>query len=221
MNKRLWVIIPGFNEEKYLAKVLKKVSAVTRNVIYVDDGSSDNSAKIAHGLIQHVLVHPLNLGKGAALRTGCDYAFNHLDAEAVIFLDSDDQHDPAEIPKFAEALDRHQVVFGVRKFSTDSMPLSRFLGNKIGSALITLLFGRYIPDIPSGYKALKKRAYQLLRWDALGYEVEMEIAVGVAKKKLSYATVEIETIYHDKEKGMDVLEAINILMQIVKWRITK
>jgi glycosyltransferase involved in cell wall biosynthesis len=92
--KNIWVIIPGFNEARYLTKVLDKTIKFHQNIIFVDDGSSDNTASIASKKIKQVLVHDVNLGKGAALKTGCDYAFSHLKAKAVILMDSDNQHDP-------------------------------------------------------------------------------------------------------------------------------
>lgn len=217
---KTWILIPGYNEEKYLAQVLQKVKHFSKNVVYVDDGSSDRTVQIARRSLDHVLEHSMNLGKGAALKTGCEYIFHQLHADAVIFMDSDDQHDPAEIPEFIRLLEgKNQIVFGVRKFSSASMPLLRFLGNKIASAGLATLFGTYIPDIPSGYKALTKRAYQKLQWKSTGYEVEMEIAAKVAKLKLPFAIHEIETIYHDEEKGMNLLEALKIFKSLIEWRV--
>lgn len=219
-SNSIWIIVPGLNEHKYLDKVLTKIKSITSNIIYVDDGSSDQSVSIAKKHLQHVLVHEINLGKGAALKTGCEYAFNHLKADGVVFLDSDDQHDPQEIPRFVESLKNgNEVVFGVRKFSTASMPLLRFIGNKFASFLLVMLFNQYIPDIPSGFKALSKTGYQAVKWNSTGYEVEMEIAAKIAKAKLPFSILEIETIYHDADKGMNLLEAVKILKSLIQWRI--
>jgi glycosyltransferase involved in cell wall biosynthesis len=94
-----WIIIPGYNEEKYLKKVFDKVRKHTANIIFVDDGSSDKTSAIAKKYTRHVLRHMTNLGKGAALKTGCEYAFKKIKADRVIFLDSDDQHDPKYIQR--------------------------------------------------------------------------------------------------------------------------
>lgn len=212
------VVIPGYNEEKYLTDVLKKVQKVTDDFIYVDDGSTDRSLTIARRLAPIVLIHEVNLGKGAAMRTGAEYAFSHLEADAVIFLDSDDQHDPTEIPKFLAAFGSGaELVFGVRRFGP-SMPASRLLGNRIASVLVNMLFQRYIPDIPSGYKGLTKRAYRKIRWHSSGYEVETEIAARTAKNKLPFTTVLINQIYHDREKGMNVLDALRIALCLIQWK---
>lgn len=216
---KIFVVIPGHNEEQYLATVLKKVQKVTRNIIFVDDGSKDTSAKIARRYIDHVLVHETNLGKGAALTTGCEYAFGELGADAVIFMDSDDQHDPKEIPKFVKALEGNaELVFGVRR-EGPYMPALRFIGNKFASVALNFLFQMYIPDIPSGYKALTRKAYKKVRWNSSGYEVEAEIAARTAKQRLPFAVVEIDSIYHDTDKGMTVLDALHIGVRLLQWKL--
>ncbi len=217
-KKKVWVIIPGLNEEKYIATVLKKVLKQTKNIIVVDDGSSDLMAKVAKKYTSHVLSHVVNLGKGAALKTGCEYAFKKLGAEAVIFLDSDDQHDPAELPLFIQSLEKSDAVFGIRSFN-EKMPLSKIFINRLASAVIYFLFGKYIPDIPSGYKAFTRKAYNKIAWDSTDYAVEIEIAARTAKYKLSFATIPIKTIYHDLDRGMTILDALSMITKILSWRI--
>lgn len=214
-----WVVIPGINEEKYIGAVLSKVRKITQNIVVVDDGSTDDFARIAKRYTPHVISHAVNLGKGAALRTGCEYAFKTLDASAVIFMDSDDQHDPQDLVRFFEALDqKHQVIFGVRAFD-QNMPLIRIITNRFASLLIKLLFGRYIPDIPSGYKALTKRAYQKLCWESTDYSVEIEIAVKVAKNRLNFVCVPVKTIYHDLDRGMTFLDTLTMFGKLIVWRL--
>lgn len=219
-NQDWWVVIPGYNEEKYLGQVLQKVKKITPNIIFVDDGSKDNTYQIAQKEISEVLRHEINLGKGAAMLTGAEYAFTNLGSKGIIFFDSDDQHNPEELPLFFEKLDQGaDVVFGVRKFTSANMPLLRFLGNKLASASLTIMFGKYIPDIPSGYKALSQRAFKKVRWNSTGYQVESEIAARVAKQNIPFEVVEIETIYHDTDKGMNGIEAGKILWSLLKWRV--
>lgn len=218
MNTHTWIIVPGLNEQEYLGRVLEKIKQYTEHIIYVDDGSTDASVEIARRHTDHVLVHEVNIGKGGALQTGCEYAFKHLGAEAVIFMDADDQHDPRQIPEFVSALKESDVVFGVRKLGAN-VPLLRFLGNKIASILLNLLYGAYIPDIPSGYKALSRRAYSKIKWKSVGYEVETEIAMRVASQKIPFRTIEIEAIYHDTDKGMTLLDGLHICRCLIQWRL--
>jgi glycosyltransferase involved in cell wall biosynthesis len=224
MNKaiaktKIWVVIPGMDEEKYVGIVLKKVKLQTNNIIFVDDGSKDNTATIAKKYTKHVLSHSINLGKGAALKTGCEYAFKVLNAQAVVFMDSDDQHDPKELPLFFEELQNNSVVFGVRSFD-NSMPLFKIMGNRVASVLIYFMFGSYIPDIPSGYKALSKNAYKELAWNSSDYAVEMEIAARTSKYRKKYSVIQIKTIYHDFERGMTILDTLRMIGKILSWRIS-
>lgn len=211
------VIIPSHNEAKYIGRVLKKTIPFCPTVIVVDDGSHDSTAKIARRYTPHVLSHATNLGKGAAMKTGADYAFETLSMHAIIYIDADDQHDPTQIPHFVKKLAKHDVVFGVRGVGA-SMPTVRYLGNKFASILLNILFGGYIEDIPSGYKAIRRRAYESIKWSSTGYAVETEIAVRVLQKKLPYATVGIEVIYHDHDKGMTILDAFRIAGNLFLWK---
>ena len=218
----IWIVMPGFNESKYVAKVLKKVKKYTSNIVFVDDGSSDSTTKEALSVIEHVLRHELNLGKGAALRTGCEYAFGFLNASAVILMDSDDQHNPAELANFIGELSetKADIVFGARDM-TSKMPFMKRLFNTAASLFVSVLFAApLIPDIPSGYKAFTKKAYKRIQWDSLGYQVEMEIACKVSKYHLPFSAITIDTIYHDHDKGMTVLNTLDIIPRIVMWRIT-
>lgn len=215
---KIYIIIPGHNEEKYLDKVLSGVCKYSPNVIFVDDGSNDSSATIARKYTKHVLVHETNLGKGAALMTGCQYAFDTIKANAVVFMDADDQHEAAHLPEFFSNLKKFDIVLGVRAMGAD-MPLARFLGNKMVSVLLNILFGGYIADIPSGYKGLTKDAFEKVKWSSSGYGVETEIAVKMSKARIPHKEIEIKAIYHDKDKGMTLLDGIQIAHMIVRWRL--
>ena len=212
------VVVPGYNESRYISKVLHKISKFSKAIVYVDDGSNDRSARLARKFTKHVVRHPVNLGKGAAMKTGAEYAFDLLHASAVIFMDADDQHDPSEIHKFIQKIKRNDVVFGVRNIGMN-MPMLRYIGNKIASVSLNILFGGYIEDIPSGFKAITKKAYRKIVWNSTGYEVETEIAVRVLKEKLRFGVVEIKAIYHDTDKGMTILDAIHICSCMLQWRL--
>lgn len=216
----IWVVIPAYNEEKYIDKVLKKVSKVTGNVVVVNDGSGDRTEQIVKKNNIICISHKVNLGKGAAMKTGCDYVFTIRHAEAVIFLDSDDQHDVREIELFIKALDQgYDVILGTRTFRSD-MPRIRQIGNELSSYLVYWVTGLFVHDVPSGYRAFTRKAYPKIRWEASGYEVETEMIVRMAKHKLSFIEVPIKTIYHDDYKGFSLLDGINILIKLIHWKIS-
>lgn len=220
LNHQHWVVVPAYNEEVYLDRVLTKIRHYTPNIIVVSDGSTDKTLSIAQRYTPHVLEHVVNLGKGAALRTGSEYAFSKQKATAVFFLDSDDQHDPAELALFEAALNEgHDIVFGVRGLTKD-MPIIKRIGNVFISVLIFLLFGRYFSDVLSGYKAFTKKAFDVIRWDTADYAVELEIVVRVARSTLKQKRVIIKTIYHDHDRGMTLLDAWHFVTLLINWRVS-
>ncbi|MDQ3008208.1 MAG: glycosyltransferase family 2 protein [bacterium] len=213
---KIWVVLPAYNEEKYISTVLSKILKIHKQVVVIDDGSADETYAAAENFPIHLLRNRLNSGKGAALKTACEYAFYTLNAQAVIMMDADDQHDPTEIAHFIQALQTNEVVFGVRE-QPITMPWLRRKVNRLGSVVTQLLFGKYIPDIPSGYKAFTKKAYEVISWDASDYSVELEIAARTAKSNLPFSTIYITTIYHDLNKGMtglDLLAAVKHLFAL-------
>jgi hypothetical protein len=100
------------------------------------------------------------------------------------------------------------------------MPLIKIIGNRFASVLVLALFGSYVPDIPSGYKALTKRGYNQVKWSSPDYRVELEIAVRVAKKHLPFSVVPIKTIYSDYQRGFQFLDALQMIGYTLWWRIS-
>ena len=175
--------------------------------------------KFCHHSPFTILTHRVNLGKGAAMKTGAEAAFA-FGADGVIFMDSDGQHKVSDLPKFVEALKKYDVVLGSRTLS-HGVPLVRFLGNKFASMLIASLFGIYVSDLVCGYRAITKDAYEKVAWESSGYAVETEMVIKTAKYGLKYCEVPVETVYLDNVKGVTILDAFNILLDVFRWRLTK
>lgn len=221
MKNKYFVVLPARNESGHIKNVvsdIKKYPSI--NIVIVDDGSEDDTLKVV-GRIPGVVVisHKINLGKGAAMKTGADYAFGH-GASAVIFMDSDAQHSAGDLAKFISAFDSKKcdVVFGSRNLDF-GLPLVRYLGNKFASVLVNLLFGIYVSDLLCGFKAVTKKSYNKIKWESSGYGVETEMVIRVGKEKLKYCEVPVETIYHDKVKGVTILDAFGILFNVLEWRL--
>ncbi|MBS3142071.1 glycosyltransferase family 2 protein [Candidatus Woesearchaeota archaeon] len=215
--KKLFIIIPGLNEQKHIASVIKGAQQYSEHVVVVDDGSTDAMAKIAMESGATVLHHVINLGKGAALKTGCEYALAQ-GADQIVFIDSDGQHDTRDIPKFIEALKGHDIVFGYRTFNRD-MPLVFRIGNILINHTARLLFGIRLRDILCGYRAFNAEVYEKIEWTVSGYSVESEIVANVGAHHLTYAEVSTKTIYDDKYKGTTVVDGIKIVLNMLAWRL--
>jgi glycosyltransferase involved in cell wall biosynthesis len=219
----IFIIVPLLNEERHIVGLLKDLSKYGLSVVVVDDGSTDSSRlKIKDFKLKNLtlLTHQINLGKGAAMKTGADYAFNH-GADAVIFMDSDGQHNSSDLPGFIKALESgdYGVVFGSRNYGY-GVPLVRYLGNKFASVIMSFFFHTYVSDVVCGFKGVTKEAYKKIKWDSAGYGVEAEIVARVGKIQISHCEVPIKTIYHDKVKGVTILDAFGIFGEIIRWKLT-
>lgn len=216
---KILIVVPAFNEEKRIGAVLAGLKKAKQKIIVVDDGSTDKTYQIAQRYTPYVFRHRVNLGKGAALKTGTEAAFD-MGADAVVFIDSDGQHNTKELPLFIEKLElgNYDIVFGSRNLGY-GVPLDRYLGNKMASVTISLLFGVYISDLICGFRAITRKAFKKLNWESTGYGVETEIAILTARKGLRYCEVPVSTLYYDKVKGVTILDAFGIFFQVLKWRI--
>jgi len=187
-------LIPGYQEGPRIATVVEGARAFLP-VVVVDDGSTDDTAAQAEASGAIVLRQVPNAGKGAALRAGFRYALEQ-GAEAVVTLDADGQHDPAEIPLFlaAYAAERSELIVGRRDF--DSMPLIRRLSNTVGRWVFSAAVGRHVPDNQSGYRLIGRRLMTaLLDSDESGFEFEVEMIARCIALGLPMADVPIRTIY--------------------------
>ena len=211
-------VIPAYNEEKYIGEVIENTKNYVHQIIVIDDCSKDNTFQKAKKSEVIVLKHIVNLGKGAALKTGCEAALK-LNATHIVALDADGQHDPSEIPDLIKVLDGSDIVFGVRKFNKN-MPLVAKVGNAGLSFITKILFGISISDTQSGFRAFTAEAYKKIRWNSPEYAVETEMIARAGKNKLSYKEATIKTIYNDKYKGTTFVDGFKILLNMIIWRLT-
>jgi len=216
-NNDLFIIIPAHNESERIEKVLKEVKKYCENIIVVDDGSTDDTFEIAkqEGVI--VLKHIVNLGKGAALKTGCDFAI-HKDAKKIIVMDADGQHEPKLIPNFLKALETFNLVFGFRELS-NNMPLLFRIGNFGINTLTEILFNIQLKDTQSGFRAFNAKTYKQIRWKANDYSMESEMIARAGNKKIKYCEIPITTIYSDRYKGTTMIDGLKVGINLIKWRL--
>jgi len=215
----IWVVIPAYNEERNIGRIIKKTKRYVDKIIVVDDGSKDKTSDVAIRNKVISLRHIVNLGKGAAIKTGCDFAVKS-GAEALILLDADAQHDPSEIPNFLKNLENADIVFGYRKRSKQ-MPLILRYGNWFINKATKLLYNLNLRDTQCGYRALTRKAYKKIRWIASDYSMESEMIANVGKMNLKYKEIPIQTIYSDKYKGTTVLDGIKIVFNMIWWKLTR
>ncbi|MBT3303925.1 glycosyltransferase family 2 protein [Candidatus Woesearchaeota archaeon] len=212
-----FVVIPAHNEEKHIGKVLKDVKTYVKNIILVDDGSKDSTSKIAKTEKVTVLRHITNLGKGAALKTGCDYAISR-GAKHIIVMDADGQHEPKLIPNFITKLKEKDLVFGYR-IPSKNMPFIFRAGNFAIDKITKLLYRINLRDTQSGFRAFTSETYKKIRWQANDYSMESEMIARAGRNNINYCEIPITTIYGDKYKGTTTVDGIKIVLNLIKWKL--
>jgi glycosyltransferase involved in cell wall biosynthesis len=176
------VVIPAFNEEKTIGNVLSETISVMDSlrlpyeVIVVDDGSTDNTRRVASDYKAEVLFNGRNRGKGYALRKG----FKHAQGDIIVTIDSDGAHSPKEIPELINPLfNGVDIVAGSRSLGRRMNSTSRL--NRVGNLLINLpimvLTRKFVTDSQTGFRAFKREVLQEVDLKSLGYEIETEITV--------------------------------------------
>ena len=218
MKRNVWVVIAAHNEAARIGKVLDSAKKYVDKIVVVDDGSADHTFEVAEKNAI-ALRHGVNLGKGAALKTGCDYAVKH-GADIIVVLDADGQHDPREIPRFLSALEGADIVFGYRKLN-EKMPFVLRFGNWFINKVAQVLYGMKMKDTQSGYRAFRSDTYKKIRWEASDYSMESEMIANVGKSKLRHREIPIETIYGDRYKGTTIIDGIKIIFSMIWWKIAK
>src|ERR1019366_2568676 len=150
---RTCALIPAFNESPYIAKVVKGAKQYVEEVVVIDDGSDDGTAKVARAAGATCLQSQTNCGKASALRTGLAFArdrnFTH-----VLTLDGDGQHLPEDIPVMLNAA-AADLVIGARGFDRAGLPRSRYFSNTVGSKVASWLVGCEIRDSQSGFRLIR------------------------------------------------------------------
>lgn len=214
---KIFAVIPAYDEEKNIGSIIRKTKKYADSVIVVDDGSKDNTKRMAEKASATVLRHIVNLGKGAALKTGCDYAVQK-GAKFIVVLDADAQHNPDDMPRLIEKLKKYDIVFSYRKASSE-MPFVLRFGNWFISNITTVLYGVSLNDTQCGFRAFSREAYKKIRWNASDYSMESEMISRAGKQKLKYVQIPIQTIYSDKYKGTTVIDGIKIVVNMIWWRL--
>jgi len=215
-TERVLALIPAYNEAERVAGVVEH-SRAWLPVLVVDDGSADETAARAETAGAEVLCQRPNQGKGAALRVGFRWALER-DYAAVLTLDADGQHDPAEIPLFLETFTARKpdLIIGSRDFS--QMPFIRRMANSFGTWAFSWAMGQHIQDNQSGYRLISRRMMEtVLESGQSGFEFEVEMIVDCVRRGYALDWVPIRTIYAGEQSHIQPLGHTLKFLQLV-WR---
>jgi len=187
-------VIPALNEEASVATVVAGCRAGGLAVYVVDDGSGDATGRVAAEAGAEVMVHETNLGKGKSLDDGMVRATSD-GCDAVVFLDSDGQHDPAALPKFVAAAEEGaDLVLGCREFG-EEMPFVRRNTNRFMGWVLSRLAGQKLGDTQSGYRLVRTDLWPKIRPHSGRFAAESEMLVHAARAGARIVNVPIPTIY--------------------------
>ncbi len=212
---RIVALIPAYREAPRIAAVIAGARAHLP-VVVVDDGSDDGTAEVAAGAGATVVRQVPNQGKGAALRAGFRHALA-AGVEAVVTLDADGQHDPAEIPAFLGAWGAGEpaLVIGRRDFR--AMPLARRIANGSARRLFSRAVGTDVPDNQSGYRLISRPLMErLLASGETGFTFEVEMITTAVRDGLPIAWVPIRTIYAGAPSHIRPVEHVVSFLRITR-----
>jgi glycosyltransferase involved in cell wall biosynthesis len=202
---RIGAVIPALDAGRYLAALLDEIAERQPALccVVVDDGSADDTAAVAAAHGATVIVHPVNRGKGAALKSGFAYAL----AEGwdwVFTLDADGQHLPVELADFlaAAATGEWDVLVGDRMAAVEHMPRLRLMTNRFTSRVVSRLCGCRIPDSQNGYRLFRVAALAGVHVAADRYDFESEILVRLARRGARIGSVPTRTVYGDETSSI-------------------
>ena len=197
MKKRVFIVIPAYNEETVIGPVIHSLKKEGyNNIVVVDDGSIDATYTVSNQTGVIVLHHLLNRGKGAAIRTGVEAA-HILDADVVVTFDGDGQHDPADISTLLHKINAgYDVVLGSRFLKKQqTIPRIKKIYNRIANIITYVLFGIAVTDSQSGIRAYGKKAFFALDACHDRYEFDTEVLREIRRLHLNATEVPVHVRY--------------------------
>ncbi|MFA5118170.1 MAG: glycosyltransferase family 2 protein [Candidatus Omnitrophota bacterium] len=200
---RSCVIMPAYNESRAIEGLIKCLREQNLATIVIDDGSSDNTASLAKLSGAVVLENPQNIGKGASLTKGFDYALSQ-GFDAVVTMDGDGQHLPEEAAHFITVAERSNagILIGNRMNQVQNMPFIRVQTNKFMSWIISRLCRQMIPDTQCGFRLIRSEVLKKISLRTYKYEAESEILIQAARLGFSIESVPVKTIYRDEKSSI-------------------
>lgn len=205
-RSRCLTALPVFNEVTHLRKVLDQVTSHAKDVLVVDDGSTDGTAEaLAVREDVYVVTHPQNLGYGAALQTAFQYAIDH-GYTVVVTIDCDGQHEPQRIGQLFDACQQADIASGSRYLDLDEAsaqlaPSDRRRINQMVTEELNQRLGLSLTDAFCGFKAYRVSALEKLNLTEGGYAMPLELWVQAVHQGLRVEEVAVPLIYLDEDRS--------------------
>ena len=218
-NADTWLIVPLYNEAQVVREVVSRARETFPNIVCVDDGSSDNSVEEARAGGAVVVCHPINLGQGAALQTGIDFALTQPGAEFFVTFDSDGQHRTEDAERMVARLRAEPLDIVVGSRFLDGRTKLTFMKRLVLQAAVRferLSTGVKLTDAHNGLRALNRAAATAIRIKQNRMAHASEIVAQIGEHRLRYVEEPVHIIYTDysRAKGQSLWNSVNILSEL-------
>ncbi len=223
-TSKIFVVIAAYNEEKRIGKVIKELKRKKyKDIVIVDDGSSDDTYEITKREKVYALKHIMNRGQGAALKTGIDFALKN-NADIIVTFDADGQFLVREIKDMIKPILKKEadISLGSRFLGkTVNMPFLKKIVLKLGIFVVLILYRIKITDSQSGFRAMSKKAATKINLSADRMEHAGEFFHEIKRNNLKYKEVPITVIYdkYSLKKGQDWAHSIDLGIKMVVKRL--
>jgi polyprenyl-phospho-N-acetylgalactosaminyl synthase len=223
---RVYVIVPAWNEEKVIKGVLNEVLKKYPNVVCVNDGSTDNTSAEVSKTKAVLVEHPINLGQGASLQTGIDYALQDPEAEIFVTYDADGQHGLADVSKMVMDLENsdYDIILGSRFLGeAKDISLAKKTMLKLAVKFTNATSGVKLTDAHNGLRVFNRKVAQNLKINNPDFSHASEIIEKIAENKFRYKEVPVTIAYtaYSKSKGQSIFNAVNMGLDILFDRLIK
>lgn len=214
---KIVVLIPTYNPKDKIKKVIKILEENNfKDIIIVNDGSNNEHLINLKDIKYPILNHEINMGKGAALKTGFNYILkNFKDVDGVLTIDDDMQHDIESVKNLVKKFNGETVI-GVRNFDVKGVPTHRKFGNKLSAYIFKKLYKFDVKDTQTGLRIYSKSCINhIINLESTGFEYELEALIYMIKKKEKIKIVPINTIYN-KEPNTSRYKPIKDSIRVYK-----
>ncbi|MEO7168152.1 MAG: glycosyltransferase family 2 protein [Chthoniobacterales bacterium] len=223
-RRNVAAVIPAYHEAAHVREVAERVCQQIDHVLVLDDGSGDATAERAREGGAEVIIHPENLGKGEAIKTGLRHWMARPEIECILLLDADGQHSPEEIGRFftAAAATEAGLFVGTRMNDVRDMPFVRRTVNRYMSGRISRLCGQEVPDTQCGYRMVHRALAPHLLAGTSRFDYETEMLIIASRQGFRIASVPVSTIYSDEVSSIhpvrDTLRFFQLMRRYEKGR---